>query len=202
MACKIKSKLHYFGYITADNDLKMSEKFITWINSLGLPRELQKSLDIFIESWRVFNRQLVDLQVDLQTQAFEDPESEEVYRSVPGVGLVSARVLANELGDLSKRFKNQDAVYQYTGLTPSEYSSGEHVRKGHIDRQGSSRVRHILIEVAWRAVKIDKALQQSFVRIAYRRGKTRAIVAIARKLIGRMRACFVHHTPYELNLVE
>lgn len=201
IANKIKGKLHYFGYIDANDDRRMSASFIEWIETLNLPSELRTALNLLIKHWELCTAQLKELEVDLLAQSFEDSECEEVYRSVPGIGALSARVLANELGDLAKRFKNQDSVYQYTGLTPSEYSSGEHVRKGHIDRQGSSRVRQMLVEIAWRAIDVDGALRESFERISSRRGKTRAIVAIARKLIGRIRACFVHKTLYVNGLV-
>lgn len=201
IAAQIKSKLHYFGYIKADDDRRMSGAFIEWIKELDLASELKLSLEMLIQHWQLCTEQMKTFEVELLTQGFEDPECEEIYKSVPGVGAVSARVLANELGDLSKRFKNQDSVYQYTGLTPSEHSSGESVRKGHIDRQGSTRVRQILVEVAWRAIELDGALKECFDRISSRRGKTRAIVAIARKIIGRIRACFAHRTLYATGLI-
>lgn len=201
VANKIKSKLHYFGHIAADDDRRMSGIFINWIKELDLPSELRISLEMLIQHWQLCTEQLRAFETEFLAQSFEDPECEEIYRSTPGVGPVSARVLANELGDLAKRFKNQDSIYQYTGLTPSEHSSGEHVRKGHIDRQGSTRVRQMLVEIAWRAIDLDGALKECFDRIAFRRGKTRAIVAIARKLIGRMRACFVHKTLYVTGVV-
>jgi transposase len=197
---RIKSKLIYFGYISASDDRKMSHKYIEWIRSLGLPTDLEWSLNLLIEQWKLLCSQIKDIEIKLQEQAFEDSEVQEIYRSIPGVGLLSARILANELGDLSKRFKNQDGLYQFTGLTPSEHSSGESVRKGHIDRQGSSRIRYILVEIAWRAIRKDIALKQSFDQIALRRGKKIAIVAIARKLIGRMRACFVQRGLYQLGI--
>ena len=105
------------------------------------------------------------------------------------------RSLATELGDLS-RFANERALFSYTGLTPSEYSSGATVRRGRISRQGSSRVRHVLVEIAWRTVPRDPVLQEIFERIAATRGKQRAIVAIARRLVGRIRACFRQGTMY------
>jgi transposase len=108
---------------------------------------------------------------------------------------VVARTLATELGDMT-RFANERALFSYTGLTPSEYSSGTSVRRGHISRQGSSRVRHLLVETAWRAMPRDAVLKESFARIAATRGKKRAIVAIARRLTGRMRACFRQGTTY------
>jgi len=84
------------------------------------------------------------------------------------------------------------------GLTPSEYSTGDNVRRGHISRQGSARLRHILVEAAWRAVRKDSALREDYNRIGARQGKKRAIVAIARKLVGRARAVFRTNKEYKL----
>jgi transposase len=182
IAHMIKGKLHYFGYIAPEDDRIMGEPFIAWIDQLKLPKELKWALDLLIEEWRLFSRQIEDAKIEMQIQTFEDPQSEEIYRSVPGVGLISARILVNELGNIAKRFKNQDAIYQYTGLTPEEHSSGPNIHKGNIDRQGSSRIRHLLTEIAWRSLKLDHALKECFDRIAFRRGKKRAIVAIARKI--------------------
>jgi transposase len=125
---------------------------------------------------------------------------EKIYRSVPGIGPISSRVLSNELGDL-QRFSNERRLFSFTGLTPSEHSSGESVHKGHISRQGSSRIRKYLIEIAWRAIEKDPALKEIFERIAKTRGKKRAIVAIARKLIGRIRACFHQGSLYQLGVM-
>lgn len=153
------------------------------------------SLSWLAEQWRFATRQLIDIRRLLRDQAQSQPRLEGVYRSVPGVGEVAARILATELGDLT-RFANERALFSYTGLTPSEYSSGTAVRRGPISRQGSSRVRHVLIEIAWRAVSRDVVLHEIFERIAATRGKKRAIVAIARRLVGRIRACFCQGTRY------
>lgn len=79
-------------------------------------------------------------------------------------------------------------------LTPSEHSSGESIRRGHITRQGNSRVRCVLCEAAWRAIRKDASLRAFLERLYPRTGKKKAIVAVARKLIGRIRAAFRHHT--------
>jgi hypothetical protein len=65
-----------------------------------------------------------------------------------------------------------------------------------MSRQGSGRVRHWLIETAWRALPRDTVLQEMFDRSAAPRGKKRAMVAIARRLTGRRRACFRPGTTY------
>lgn len=90
-------------------------------------------------------------------------------------------------------------MFSYTGLTPSEHSSGEQVRRGRISKQGNRHLRAILIEIAWRAIGKDPALATFFQRLLPRTGTTRAIVAVARKLIGRIRAAFrkgeLYHCP-------
>jgi hypothetical protein len=62
-------------------------------------------------------------------------------------------------------------------------------------------VRSILIEVAWRAIEKDASLARVYERIKIRRGSKRAIVAVARKLIGRIRAAFRHQVLYHIEEV-
>ena len=155
------------------------------------------SLTLLAEQWRFATRQLIEMRRLLRDQAKAQEEIEKVYRSVPGIGEVVARTLATELGDMT-RFANERALFSYTGLTPSAYSSGASIRRGHISRQGVSRLRHVLVETAWRALPRDPILQAIFERIAATRGKQRAIVAIARRLIGRIRACFRQGTTYAI----
>ena len=91
----------------------------------------------------------------LRDQAKAQEETAKVSRSVPGIGAVVARTFATALGDMP-RCANERALFRYTGLTPSEYSSGSSVRRGPMSRQGSSRVRHLLVETAWRALPRDE----------------------------------------------
>jgi transposase len=110
-------------------------------------------------------------------------------------------VLANELGDL-QQFKNERQLFSYIGFTPSEHSSGEHTRQGHITKQGKPIVRKILVQAAWVAIRHDKELQAIYERIAAKSGAKRAIVAVARRLIGRIRACFRTGELYEAQKIE
>ena len=76
------------------------------------------------------------------------------------------------------------------------------LRLGHITRQGNKRVRYILNQAAWRAIKKDRDLKEFFERLTPRTGKKRAIVAVARKLIGRLRAAFKTGKPYQMNPIS
>jgi transposase len=101
----------------------------------------------------------------------------------PGVGPLSAIRLVLELGTL-ERFARPAALAHYLGLTPSQYSSGELDHRGPILKCGPALLRGLLLQCAWAAVRPgrDAALRQVFERLAPRRGRKRAIVAVARRL--------------------
>lgn len=89
-------------------------------------------------------------------------------------------------------------MFSYTGLTPAEYSSGETTGRGSITKQGDTHLRNILIAIAWQAIGKDPSLAACFERIKLRSGSKRAIFAVARKLIGRIRAAFRQQVPYRI----
>ena len=79
-----------------------------------------------------------------------------------GLGALTAQVLDREIGDW-KRFKNRRQVASYTGLVPTEDSSGQRRFQGSITKHGNPRVRHLLIEASWRLQQSQpdyKALKQ------------------------------------------
>jgi len=65
-----------------------------------------------------------------------------------GVAALTALTLASEVIDW-RRFPTARAFMGFTGLVPSEYSSGERTRRGHITKAGSEQIRTALIESAW-----------------------------------------------------
>jgi transposase len=195
IARQIKAKLHQGGLIAPSSRRRLSHRYVREIVAWSLAPELRVRLTLLAEPWRVATRQLIEIRRLLQEQAATQAELEKVSRSVPGIGAVVARTFATALGDMT-RFANERALFGSTGLTPSAYASGPSVRRGHRSRQGSGRVRHLLLETAWRALPRDPVLQEIFDKIAATRGKKRAMVAIARRLTGRIRACFRQGTTY------
>jgi transposase len=135
----------------------------------------------------------------------------QALQTLRGVDLIVAVTCAAELGDLS-RFDNPRQLMGYLGLTPSERSTGDAVRRGGITKAGNGRVRHLLIESAWtyrhpprigklKLYKLEAApprireiawKAQTRLTARYRalsaRGKKTTVVcaAIARELIGFM----------------
>ena len=88
--------------------------------------------------------------------------------------------------------------HNYLGFTPTEHSSGDNIRYGHISRQGRAILRYILIEASWIAIRKDPSLDKIYKQIKNSRGAKIAIVGVARRLAGRLRSCLKKGKFYEI----
>lgn len=72
----------------------------------------------------------------------------EALQAFRGIQLLTAASIAFELGDI-RRFPSAKKLMSYLGLTPSEDSSGDRVRRGGITKAGNGGLRRLLVESAW-----------------------------------------------------
>lgn len=110
----------------------------------------------------------------------------EFLESIPGIGLLSSRVLLGALDNV-QRFDDRKAVGKYGALTPTIYQSGSVTNIGRINRDGRHEVRRVLLQCAHTVARMksfeSRPLREFFERLVKRRGKKIAIVALARKLL-------------------
>lgn len=191
---QLKSLLFTHGLIDLDDDTKVCQIWITKklldVENGGYSKDFLYTINQYAQQWTQLNARIKEIDKMIKQQSTEDNGLQQLYESAPGIGPLSARQLVNELGDM-KQFHNEKKLFSYLGLTPSEHSSGEYTRQGHITRQGNSILRGIFVEAAWVAIHNDPDLNQIFQRIAKNRGKKRAIIGIARRLAGRIRSCIM-----------
>ncbi|WP_157438721.1 transposase, partial [Acidiplasma aeolicum] len=93
----------------------------------------------------------------------------------------TAAGILSEIGTIN-RFDNKLKFASYTGLIPSEYSSGTKTVKGHITKHGPSILRFFLVETVHSLIKFTKKFKSKYLSIVRRLGKKRSIIAIARIL--------------------
>jgi transposase len=103
----------------------------------------------------------------------------------PGVGPVTALAMVLTVGP-AQRFGSCKDVGSYFGLIPREDSSGGKQRLGRISKQGSSFLRFLLVEAGQSAVRYDLQLKRFYRRLATRKNRGVAKVAVARKLATRL----------------
>jgi transposase len=125
------------------------------------------------------------LDRQLAQRARRDPRVARL-ETMPGVGPVCAQTLVAAV-DTINRFATAKKLVAYAGLAPSVRASGERVEYGRITKQGRSEIRAVWVQAAHAALAVKGAaaapLQRWWGRVARRRGKKTAVVALARKLL-------------------
>ena len=152
-----------------------------FLAELELPEAPRRRLDSILALIGDFTR-----EIDLTTSEIEERASEDPYVDVlcqiRGVGRYIAMLVIAEVGDVT-RFQSARRLCSWAGMTPTVRSSDMRSRLGHISRQGSPALRWALVEAAQHATRGGGPLRSSYERIAKRRGKQVAKVAIARKIL-------------------
>jgi transposase len=86
----------------------------------------------------------------------------DALQALRGVQFTVAITTVAELGDLA-RFDKPSQLMRYLGLTPSEYSTGDHRHQGAMTKTGNAHARRALIEGAWAyryPAKVSRHLQR------------------------------------------
>jgi transposase len=119
--------------------------------------------------------------------------------TVPGIGPLTALRFVAAIDDPT-RFATAHRVQSYLGLTPGERSSSERERRTGITKAGPMELRRTLIQSAWVAmclVRTSHPMIDWARRLAERRGRPVAAVALARKLAGILFAMWRDGTSYQ-----
>ncbi len=144
---------------------------------------MEQQRDQWLTLLETFDQRLLETMLWLKQQTQGDERIQRL-RTHPGIGLLTSLGLVHTLWPVS-RFRNQRKVTAYAGLEPMERSSAERKRFLGISKAGSRVLRYLVVEAAHTAVKKDAELGRFYHRLEKRRGRPKAKVAVARKLLVR-----------------
>jgi transposase len=153
----------------------------------------------------------LDVAIDraIESAAPEKKAVIEALQALRGVAKLTAVTIMTEVGTF-QRFRKPTELTGYTGLVPSEYSSGGREAKGRITRTGNAHLRHVLGETAWHARhrpwlnvrlkkllptlppevsqiawKAQERLHRKFTKLTFHRMPSgKVATAVARELVG------------------
>lgn len=169
------------------------------IAALELSDALSAELLPLFEVLVPINEQIAAADRRLAALARTDPEMVRLA-TAPSIGPITASAVVATVDDIA-RFESAHHFEAFLGLVPGERSSGEKRRIGRITKAGNSRVRYLLVEAGWRILRAKDpetaALRAWGLRIAERRGKRIAVVAIARRLAGILYAMWRDQQSYD-----
>jgi transposase len=175
------------------------EGFVGRVRQMGLSGRLLSEVAPLLAMILQVNKQITFLDDVIEEISLRDKEVRRL-RTMPSVGPVTAAAFVATLDNDVKRFHGAHQVESYLGLVPREKSSGEKERKGAITKAGSRRMRWLLVQAAVSTMRLKKpqtAVLRSWAeRIALRRGKKVAVVALARRIAGILYAMMRDGTIY------
>ncbi len=116
--------------------------------------------------------------------------------TIPGVDQRLAEMIVAELGTDMRRFPSAAHAAAWAGLAPGNYESAGKHYSGRI-RQGNAALRSGLVQAAWASSHMkDTYLAAQYRRLIARRGKQRAIVAVAHSILVIAYHMLRRHEPY------
>jgi len=117
--------------------------------------------------------------------------------TAPGVDQRVAETVLAELGADMRQFPTPEQAAAWTGIAPGNNESGGKRYSGRI-RKGNFALRTALVQAAWSAVRTkDTYLKALYARLVVRRGKKRAIIAVAHSLLKSIWYMLAYHVPYQ-----
>ena len=185
-------------------------KHWAWLRKVELEGADRIALRTYLELLEHKLIQRDSLDVEIETIAFSDVYCNRVgrLRCLRGIDTLTAMTLLTEIGDV-RRFASPRQLMGYLGLTVSESSSGSVERRGGITKTGNARARRVVVESSWHyrrpprssiklrkrqegqpsavvqhAWRAQKRLHKKFEALAYRMAPAKAVVAVARELVG------------------
>ena len=168
------------------------------VNSVGV-REGQGSIVFEIKQLVAgiegIERSIEDTEERMREYLKEVPYSRYML-SIGGIGEVTVAGLIGEVGDFTK-YKTAAEITKLAGLDLFEVSSGKQKGERHISKRGRSLMRKLLFYAAINVVRKGRCMHERYQRYLQRgMRKIKALIAIARKLLGILFALVRDHSEY------
>ncbi len=161
-----------------------TQRGLTQLKALPLPPHTTRRRDDSLALLAWLTTRIDQLDDHIAAVASADPRVQ-LLLTHPGVGPLTALTTVLVLGPLA-RFPDTKHVVSDVGLAPAVDASADKQRLGKITKQGNALLRWVLGQAAPLAARADDELRRRYFSVMHRRGRPKAKVALARKLLMRL----------------
>jgi transposase len=178
---KVNNILSAHG-INLQKEALSSEKQLREILAMKFDAMVSIELEVIIDEIRSLNQRVAKLEKTI-TEEGSKLEGHKNLTSIKGIGPLSGSILLSVIGDIDD-FEDEGKLAAYFGIVPRISNSNETERSGRITKRGSKLGRTALVQCALIAQRYSPYLKRYYEKIKARRGTGKAIIALARKLLG------------------
>ena len=159
-----------------------SKKSFAALSNLEMGTESQTiALQAHVSQLIATNESIAMLDQQIKSIS-KDTAAGELQRHVPYLGPLTAAVIVNELGDVS-RFRSSRAVAAYAGLVPRVSQSADKAHHGRLTKRGNRELRHVLGEWAVRLMSHDPLVTSWAAPRLRKTHRNKVRIALARRLL-------------------
>ncbi|MCX6748707.1 MAG: IS110 family transposase [Candidatus Pacearchaeota archaeon] len=136
----------------------------------------------YINLLEQYNFELEKLEERINEIAMQNNEAK-LLMTIHGIASVRALEIIAEIGDI-KRFESYEKLCSYAGLVPGIKQSGTKLVFGRLIKQANRNLKYVFIETSWTLIKPkeDNKFREFYLKLSKKKGKQKAICAVARKL--------------------
>ncbi len=167
---------------------------LAWLHALAIDPEGRQLLDSDLRLLASVETEITHIEKMLIPKAYTDPRVK-LLMTLPGVDYTVAQTVIAALGDIG-RFPDGDHAAAYLGLVPSTKQSADRCYHGPITKHGNGHARWLLVQAAQHVGKHPGPLGVFFRRLAKRKNRNVAVVAVARKLVTIAWHLLTKNEPY------
>jgi len=167
-----------------------------FLKTLELPTIFRFKLDGYLELLSKVADILKRAKQEIKRHCRAWPEAD-LLTSAPGIGELTGLMLAAEIADI-KRFGCVKKFCCYGGLASSTRQSADKTYNGHIIKDSNKYIRYAVLEAVPNAIKKDPRLFRFYSKLERTKGRKRARIAIARKLLVAIYYMLKNRVPYQI----
>lgn len=176
---RLHSLLHRNHLVLAEKPFTPEQR--TWWEGLPLSSTEQFLVHSDLDTLEFAQKQVEQVEECLKQVSAQD-ERIPLLVQLPGVAMLTAITILAAVGDIA-RFPNAKKLVGYAGLGTRVHDSGMTHNSGRITKAGRRDLRHAMVNAANRAVQHHPHWKKEFERMEPHLGRSKAVVAIARKLL-------------------
>jgi transposase len=154
-------------------------------------------LRMHLQNIQYFAKQIELLDAEIQRKMDPFQKESNLMQTIPGISEVSASAILAEIGADMSQFPDEAHLCSWAGVSPGNNESAGKKKSGKT-RKGNSSLKATLTEVAWAASRTKgSAFNAIYHNIAKRRGKKRALIAVAHRILIEIYHVLTTGEPYQ-----